>query len=53
MKNTSVAIGDLERYICLVWKFSERKISSSNCSAGDMGYTLENLGSALDKSSIT
>jgi len=53
MKNTSVTIGDLKRHICLVWRFLERKISSSDCSAGDREYTLENLGSVLDKSLIT
>jgi len=47
MKNTGAAIRDLEWYIQLVQKFSERNALSSDCFVGDKGYTLEDLGSAL------
>jgi len=48
VKNTRAAIGDLERYIQPVQRFSVRNASSLDCSAGDRGYTLENLGLTPD-----
>jgi len=53
MKNISAATGDLEGYICSVQRFSERKISSSDCSTENRRYILENLGSTLGKSLTT
>lgn len=47
MKKTGVVIDNLEGYIWLVQRFSERKISSSDCSASDRKYTLEDLDLAL------
>jgi len=52
MKNTGVAIGDFEGWICPVQRFSSRKASNSICSNRDRGYTFDNLGSALGISSI-
>ena len=52
MKKTGAAMGDLEGQIYLVHNFSSRKTSSSFCSTGDREYTLDNLGSDLERSSM-
>ena len=52
IKNTGIVIRNLERYILPVWRFSARKLLSSNCSVGNSKYTLDNLGSASDTNSI-
>jgi len=52
MKNMGAAIEDFEGWICPVQRFSSRKASNSACSNGDRGYTFDNLGSALEISSI-
>src|SRR5258708_37386187 len=44
MKNTGAPIGDFNRRICLLAKFSLRNASSSFCSAGERGNILP-LGS--------
>jgi len=48
VKDTTATIGDLERYIQPVQRFSVRNASSLDCSAGDRGYILENLGLTSD-----
>lgn len=48
MKNMKVAIDDLKGHIQLVWRFSERNASSSDCSAEDRRYILDNLDLAPD-----
>ena len=53
MKNTRVAIGNLDRYIHLVYRFSSRKISSFFYSTGERGQTFVDLGSEPGISSIT
>lgn len=52
MKNMRVVIDDLEGYIWLVQRFSERNTLSSNYSARNREYILDNLGLALDIRSI-
>jgi len=52
IKKTDAAIGDLERQIQLVLRFSERKALSSTYSMGERGYTLDDLGSDPEMSSI-
>jgi len=52
MKNTRTAIDNLEGHIQLVQRFSKRKASSSDYSVENMGYILEDLGSALNIRSI-
>jgi len=52
MKTTNAVIGDLKRHICPVWRFSERKVLSSDYSTKDRKYILKNLDFTLDKSLI-
>jgi len=52
MKNMGAAIGDLEGQIRPVQRFSSRKAFNSACSSRDRGYTFDDLGSALEISSI-
>src|SRR5258707_12855006 len=41
MKNTGAPIGDLDGWMQLFTRFSQRKLSSSFCSAGDRGNVQE------------
>ena len=52
MKKTGDTIRDLDGLIWPESKFSWRKASSSHCSEGESGYTLQPLGSAPRTSSI-
>jgi len=52
MKKIEVVIEDLEDQIYPVYKFFLKKASSSFCSIGDRGYTLDDLDSNLRRSSI-
>jgi len=47
IKNTGVAIGNLERHIQPVWRFSKRNILNSGYSTRDRGYTLDDLVSGM------
>jgi len=52
IKKTDAAIGNLEKQIQLVLRFSERKALSSTYSMGEKGYILDDLGSEPEISSI-
>jgi len=52
MKNTRAVMENLKDWICPVYKFSLKKMSSFFCSIEDKGYTLDDLGSNLEMSSI-
>src|SRR5258707_8261008 len=46
MKNTGAPMGDLDGWMWLFARFSQRKLSSSFCSAGDRGNVQEQGSSA-------